>query len=136
LDGFGEVRGKAQPLPPKQAKALAKVEREADRLRTRDELDDDEAERLDACEAEIAALSERSYIWSDRQKARAGAILSVSHDGKLDVLRGLIRPEDMKAEKPADDETAPDKTGQPPRPLRQMAIRPIDPPPCVALARF
>jgi ParB family transcriptional regulator, chromosome partitioning protein len=122
LDGFGETKGKAQPLPPKQAKALAKAEREADKLRELDELDDDEAERLDACEAEIAALSERSYIWSDRQKARAGAILTVSHDGKLDVLRGLILPEDMKAEKPADDETAPEETGQPPRPCFSAAL--------------
>src|ERR1700677_4103618 len=45
---------------------------------------------------EIETLSERSYIWSDRQKARAGAIVSVDHDAKLAVLRGLIRPEDMK----------------------------------------
>jgi ParB family chromosome partitioning protein len=113
---FGEVKGKAQPLLPKQAKALAKAEREADRLRERDELDDDEAERLDACEAEIETLSERTYMWSDRQKARAGAIVSVDHGGKLAVLRGLIRPEDMKAEKPADDESAPDEAGQSPRP--------------------
>ena len=32
LDGFGEAKGKAQPLPAKQAKAFAKAEREADRL--------------------------------------------------------------------------------------------------------
>jgi hypothetical protein len=32
---------------------LAKAEREADKLRERDELDDDEAERLDAFNAEI-----------------------------------------------------------------------------------
>jgi ParB family transcriptional regulator, chromosome partitioning protein len=61
LDGYGEMRGNAQPMPPKQAKALAKALREADRLRDRDELDDDEAARLGALEEEIAALSERTF---------------------------------------------------------------------------
>jgi ParB family transcriptional regulator, chromosome partitioning protein len=102
LDGYGEMRGKALPMPPKQAKALAKALREADRLRDRDELDDDEAARLDALEEEIAALSERTFIWSDRQKARGGAILGIEQDGRLGVMRGLIRPEDIKA-KPADE---------------------------------
>ena len=74
-----------------------KALREADRLRDRDELDDDEAARLDALEEEIAALSERTFVWSDRQKARGGAIIGIEQDGKLGVMRGLIRPEDMKA---------------------------------------
>jgi ParB family transcriptional regulator, chromosome partitioning protein len=103
LDGYGEMRGKAQPMPPKQAKALAKALREADRFRDRDELDDDEAERLDALDHEISALSERSFIWSDRQKARGGAVIGIEHDGKLGVMRGLIRPEDVKAQKNDED---------------------------------
>jgi hypothetical protein len=52
-------------LPPKRAKALSKALREADRLRERDELDD-EADRLDALDAQIAMLREPNYIWSDR----------------------------------------------------------------------
>ena len=104
LDGFGEMRGKALLMPAKQAKALAKAEREADRLCARDELDDDEAERLDALDHEIANLSERSFTWSDRQKARGAAVLGIDRDGSLSVLRGLIRPEDVK-EQPADDDT-------------------------------
>jgi hypothetical protein len=91
LDGFGEVRGKAQPLPPKQAKALAKAEREADKLREYDELDDEQAERLDVLDAEIETLSECTYIWSDRQKARAGAIVSATQGGLLPALRRRAR---------------------------------------------
>jgi hypothetical protein len=60
------------------------------------------------------ALSERTFVWSDRQKARGGAIVSITHDGKLGVMRGLIRPEDMKAQNPADEDSPPDDTGQPP----------------------
>jgi ParB family transcriptional regulator, chromosome partitioning protein len=74
LRRFGELRGKREPLPAKQAKALAKAEREADKLREIDELNDGEAERLEALETEIETLSEHTYIWSDRQKARGGAI--------------------------------------------------------------
>jgi ParB family chromosome partitioning protein len=51
------------------------------------------------------------YIWSDRQKKRAGAIVTVDYTGKLLVVRGLIRPEDAKA-KPADDEAASEETGE------------------------
>jgi ParB family chromosome partitioning protein len=106
LRSFGEVKGKRQPLPAKQAKALAKTEREADRLREAEELTDEEAERLDVLDAEITVLSEHEYVWSDRQKARAGAVISLDHDGKLAVLRGLIRPEDMKAKTPDSEEAA------------------------------
>jgi ParB family chromosome partitioning protein len=116
LDGFGEAKGMAQPLPAKQAKALAKAEREADRLRARDEPDDDEIDRLDVLDAEIEMLSEHTYIWSDRQKARAGAVVSMGHDGQLEVMRGLIRPEDMKPAKPDDDEAVSGETEQQPRP--------------------
>jgi ParB family chromosome partitioning protein len=122
LDGYGEMRGKAQPMPPKQAKALGKALREADRFRDRDELDDDEAERLDALDHEIAALSERTFVWSDRQKARGGAVIGIEQDGRLGVMRGLIRPEDIKV-KPADDDTSPQHdTGQPPRPCFSSAL--------------
>ncbi|HUN95501.1 MAG TPA: DNA-binding protein, partial [Bradyrhizobium sp.] len=102
LRSFGETKGKPQPLPAKQAKALAKAEREADTLREIDDLTDEQADRLDALETEIATLSEPDYLWSDRQKAKAGAIVSIAHDGKLIVRRGLIRPEDMKASKAED----------------------------------
>ncbi|OYV36440.1 MAG: hypothetical protein B7Z80_15565 [Rhodospirillales bacterium 20-64-7] len=72
LRSFGEAKGKAQPIPPKQEKALAKAEREAEKLRELEELTDEQSERLDALDAEIEALSEPVYEWSDRQKAKTG----------------------------------------------------------------
>jgi len=68
LRSFWEVKGKPQPLPAQQAKALAKAEREADRLREIDDLTDEQADRLDALDTDIATLSEPDYLWSDRQK--------------------------------------------------------------------
>ncbi|MGO4700266.1 ParB/RepB/Spo0J family partition protein [Dyella sp. 2RAB6] len=35
--------------------------------------------------------------WTDEQKATAGAIVTVSHNGQAEVKRGFVRPEDRKA---------------------------------------
>jgi ParB family chromosome partitioning protein len=66
-------------------------------------------------------LSEHAYIWSARQKARGGAILTVEHDGKLVVFRGLIRPADVKA-KPVTEEDASGETGEPSVPGLSSAL--------------
>jgi ParB family transcriptional regulator, chromosome partitioning protein len=110
LPEFGQVRGKRQPLPARQAKAVAKLERERDALNDDDELTEEQTGRLEALDAEIAALSDAAVTFSDRQKARAGAIVSVDYRGKLAVMRGLVRPEDATAKKPADEETEPGET--------------------------
>ncbi|MGJ7523652.1 ParB/RepB/Spo0J family partition protein [Variovorax sp. LT1P1] len=71
----------------------------------------DDRDDLSATEtAEIVALSEQleslydlqrsmreaCKVWTKKQLAQAGAIVSVSHHGKLEVLEGLVRPEDKK----------------------------------------
>ena len=113
LRSFGEAKGKAQPMTAKQEKALAKAEREADKLRELDELTDEQSERLDALDAEIETLSEPVYLWSDRQKAKAGAVVSIGYQGDLSIRRGLIRPEDIKAAKAKDDESIPEAEKEP-----------------------
>jgi ParB family chromosome partitioning protein len=107
LPEFGQVRGKRQPLPAKQAKALAKLERERHRLNECDDLTDEQVERAAALDEEIADLSEATFLFSDRQKARAGAIVSVDYRGKLSITRGLVRPEDVTAKKPDSEEAEP-----------------------------
>lgn len=97
LRGYGRQYGKPQPLPAKQAKALAKVEAAREKLTAKDELTDEEAEELEALDAEAAALSEAPVAWSERQKKRCGAVVSIGYDGELEVTRGLIAPADMKA---------------------------------------
>ena len=62
-------------------------------------LTDEQTERLDALDAEIATLSEPDYVWSDRQKARAGAIVSVDHGGELVVLSRPHPPGGHEGEK-------------------------------------
>lgn len=64
-----------------------------------DETEDDA--RRDALETAADAASqalddfaERLEIWSDDQKARAGAFVTLDHDGKAVIERGLVKPED------------------------------------------
>jgi ParB family chromosome partitioning protein len=64
-----------------------------------DEAEDDA--RRDALETAADAASqalddfaERIEIWSDDQKARAGAFVTLDHDGKAVIERGLVKPED------------------------------------------
>jgi ParB family chromosome partitioning protein len=60
-----------------------------------DEPNEDESERLDAIEARIAELEERETAYTPEMHAIAGAIVTIAHNGTLEVMRGLVRPEDM-----------------------------------------
>jgi hypothetical protein len=72
--GYGRQQGKPQPMPAKQAKALAKVEAAREEFAAKDELTDEEAEQLEELDAEAAVLAEPPVEWSDRQKKRCGAV--------------------------------------------------------------
>ena len=68
----GEVNGKRQPLPAKQAKALAKAgTRSRPACANATSLTDDEAERLDALEAEIDDAV-RTHLYMERPAEGAG----------------------------------------------------------------
>ena len=99
LRGYGRQHGKPQPMTTKQAKLLARFEAKREALAAKDELSDDEAEQLDALDAEIAVLAEVPVEWSERQKKRCGAVLGIGYQGGLEVTRGLIAPADLKETK-------------------------------------
>jgi ParB family chromosome partitioning protein len=111
LHSYGRTQGKRQALPAKQAKALAKAEKQRDELAAVDQLTDEEAERYDALEDEIEALELAQLVWSDRQKAKSGVVIGIHRGGKLEIARGLIRPADIKAVKQAAEKEA---AGDPP----------------------
>jgi ParB family chromosome partitioning protein len=65
--------------------------------------------RLDELEAEIAAIDSRPVRFDPAEIARAGVFVSLNRDGRLDIARGYVRPED---EATADqDEETPSTTG-------------------------
>lgn len=71
---------------------------------------DEDAEDFDAQRAQlesigalIAAIDDRPPLFDEADKARAGVLLSISHEGKVSIDYGLLRPEDDDA---IEDETA------------------------------
>ena len=96
--------GRVHPVP---AQPTDEETAETDRLRTRhDELgnmdeDDwtgdleDEAETIENRLAEIEAAIAARAVFAREDKAIAGCILTVGHDGSLQTVQGLVRPDDI-----------------------------------------
>mgnify|MGYP000972669640 CR=1 FL=1 len=63
--------------------------------------DEDEAstegQRLAEVEAKVAAIQDGLRSFADEVKARAGCMVGIGHDGSLQVVSGLVKPEDRQA---------------------------------------
>jgi len=62
-----------------------------------DELPEEIARRFDELEAELQTFTERPEIYDPADIARAGAFVSISNDGGLQIARGYVRREDEVA---------------------------------------
>lgn len=69
----------------------AKLEAEYSEL---DEIPEEVASRMDEIEEALSAFDERPAVYDPAHIARAGAFVSIHHDGSLLVDRGYVRPED------------------------------------------
>jgi ParB family chromosome partitioning protein len=114
--GYEERRPKMSPTTPAQDTELASLKIRRDAIGKelaalhRSEPDDDSSPEYvawegtrDALEDEHAALTERERgiqseraSWSAKTKAEAGAIITLSNSGRLDVRRGLVDPQTAK----------------------------------------
>ena len=100
IAGFGRIS--PEPAAPTEEE---KSERESLRVRQDElaDLDDDEWTEELACEVEgiesrlraIEEAVEARAAFREQDYAIAGCIATVGHDGKLKVVEGLVRPEDM-----------------------------------------
>jgi ParB family transcriptional regulator, chromosome partitioning protein len=84
--------------------------------------DENVRDRLWQIQERIEELSEGEATWPDAAKANAGALVGIGHSGELDVLRGLIRPEDKAAARKAGKAgkaKATRQKGRGPSPLRR-----------------
>jgi ParB family chromosome partitioning protein len=106
--GLRQLRGGPVPLMPEEEAACDALQAEFDRLsdeyQDADELPDEVDERLGELETALEAFESRPLAFDPVELARAGAFVSIAHDGRLRVERGFIRPED---ELPAEPETGP-----------------------------
>jgi ParB family transcriptional regulator, chromosome partitioning protein len=59
-----------------------------------DEPNEETSERLEAIESRIEELEDREKAYTAETLAIAGAMVTLRHDGELEILRGLVKPED------------------------------------------
>ena len=79
----------------------AELDAEGQAMATNESWTTEEAERIDLEEQDIAARRTAILIarrtWTVQDKAHAGVVVTVSRQGDLEVLRGLVRAVDCKA---------------------------------------
>lgn len=96
--GLRQIRGEPTPLTREEEAARDSFQAEYDRLSEEhadaDELPNEVDERLGELEAAIEAFETRLLTFDPTEIARAGAFVSIAHDGSLRVERGYVRPED------------------------------------------
>jgi ParB family transcriptional regulator, chromosome partitioning protein len=92
---FRVRRPEALPLSEEAMSERKRLSDEYDTLfGTLEEGDDEASERLDTIEARIAELEETGRAYTPEVIDIAGAVITIGSDGKLEVIRGLVKPED------------------------------------------
>jgi ParB family chromosome partitioning protein len=107
--------------------ALREREAELDKALNEDDVDDsidyDQVnDELDDVRSQIEALEAAGETYTDRQKAKAGAVVSMGHDGNLRIVRGLIPIAGEKAAKSVAADAG-GKAAPKPATLAEMMIR-------------
>jgi ParB family chromosome partitioning protein len=92
------------PLPPDQQQEMDALLAEAETLSEIEEPSDEQQARLEAVNERLDELDNRETVWSPETLAIAGAIVSLGHDGDVEIHRGFIRPEDIPEETPEPDD--------------------------------
>ncbi len=76
---------------------------------------------LDQIEADIAAVSEKRMQWSKKDKVRSGTIISVDPQGRIRVVRGLVREQSRR--NGANPEPSGDASDEKPNGLSEALVR-------------
>lgn len=110
--GLRQMRGETIALTTEEEASRDALQAEYDRLSETyaeaDELPDDVDVRLGEIETAIEAFEARPITFDPAEMARAGAFVSIAHDGAVRIERGYVRPED---ELPAEPEVAVEDAG-------------------------
>ncbi|WP_421951724.1 ParB/RepB/Spo0J family partition protein [Pelagibacterium sp.] len=105
--GLRQLRGEEIPLTPEEEAARDALKVEYDQLEEQyaeaDELPDDVDARLGEIETALEAFEDRPVTFDPDEIIRAGAFVSIAHDGSLRVERGFVRPEDEIVSEPDTD---------------------------------
>jgi ParB family transcriptional regulator, chromosome partitioning protein len=83
----------AAPLPPKKQAELTALEAELEPLMEADD-GDEENPRIAELQAKIDKIEDRPRSWQADTLAIAGAVVCIGHNGKPEIMRGMVKPED------------------------------------------
>ena len=101
----GEVVGLTESEHQRHDALRAEFEKLEAEYAAAEELPDEIDQRLGEIETELESFENRPVIYDPAEVARAGAFVSVDHNGEWRVDRGYVRPEDESpAEPPPDGE--------------------------------
>lgn len=96
--GLRQIRGEPVPLTTGEEAARNALQVEYDHLLeendSAEDLPEEVGRRLDEIEAVLAAFNNRPPAFDPADIGRAGAFVSITQDGALQVERGYVRPED------------------------------------------
>ena len=109
-NGLRALTGTPVDLTDEERATRKALREEFDRLEAEyaeaDELPDEVDERLGEIEVALDAFEDRPKQYDPAEMRRAGAFVSIRHDGELSVERGYVRPEDEVPE--GDDDAGSD----------------------------
>lgn len=91
-------------LPKKQAAILCNLAAQYDRLSERLEVNEHDqraSAALEKVQARIESIEAMTVKWSSKTLSKAGAFVTIDHDGSLGIERGFIRHEDQPKSKKA-----------------------------------
>jgi ParB family chromosome partitioning protein len=96
--GLRELQGEPLDLTPEELATIDALNAEYQKLEAEyedaDELPDEVDQRLGEIETARATFDSRPVRYEPEDIARAGVLISIAHDGSLDIDRGYVRPED------------------------------------------
>ena len=104
--GKRRIAGTTVPLTDEEQARLDALIEEYDAIgeeyRDGCDLPDEVDARLTEIDAELTTLNLRPVTFDPEEQARAGVFVSLSHDGRLRIDRGYVRPEDEPASEDED----------------------------------
>ncbi|MGO4154372.1 H-NS family nucleoid-associated regulatory protein [Cupriavidus sp. YAF13] len=125
---FGRSQPKKRQATTEEAAQLEQLEaraRQLDDLLQDDDSTEEQQAEFDRVEAEIANLKAGLEDYTERQKSRAGAIVTIDHSGVVEIHRGMIKPaKDGKKPRdlPADDGNSETPTQAPQAPTLSATL--------------
>lgn len=93
---FGQVGTVAREPTKKEAKKITGLQGKIAEHEACDEMSDEARGELRSLRGELKEIQESLQVPDPEQQAIAGAIVTIGRDGKAEVLRGVIRPEDKR----------------------------------------